>query len=342
MDEVINTFLHLLRSTELLIKGSKDAPQNQDLADFLGNFRTRRVNPLFKRLQSSKCSPYVLSMVGLTNVGKSTLANALLSHPVAPHKNGPATAVPVKYKHSDSWSITTHIGEYVESSQFESSEDLSKALQPKVFNQQGQTTDGKGIRKIIVYGPMDLLEGGIILADTPGFGAAQADGKGSSHEDTLVKHLKEHVQEVMFCVSGDEAVVGASETEFFKKIQELCSTVIVTKWTGQPHDIKKYIEKFSSLFPGCEFVFVEAKKAIKGEDQTSIKNLIKLIKNRNTKEARIAAIGVHFVSAWNHLQELKTDQLRISTYDEIPWAKAELAEFQHATKNLKLQFISPP
>ena len=40
---------------------------------------------------------YVVAIVGLSNVGKSTLINALLGQELAPRRNGPCTSCPVEF-----------------------------------------------------------------------------------------------------------------------------------------------------------------------------------------------------------------------------------------------------
>ena len=100
MDAVVAALLHLLNDTENCLRSSPDRSRTASLADFLHDFRVKRVHPLHRHAQRLGSARYVLSMVGLTNVGKSTLAQALLGHPVAPRRNGPATSVPVEYEHT--------------------------------------------------------------------------------------------------------------------------------------------------------------------------------------------------------------------------------------------------
>jgi len=349
MEEVIIAFLHLLNDTESFIKRSPGLYQTEDLERFLRDFRTKRVNPLYHRLKRLESPRYVLSMVGLTNVGKSTLAHALLGHPVAPRRNGPATAIPVEYEYSHEWLLKTHsLGtQQVRKLTFESLAELSTALKAKVFSaSKSLSSTDERIERIIVRGPMDLLKDGIVFADTPGFGAAQSEVDGSSHEQVLVDYLKAHVHEVMFCVSGSNAMVSRSEERFFRAIQEICSTVIVTKWDSDPdvraREEKKYREKFSELFPYCEFMFVEAKWAIEGRERESIEALNVLIRERATRENRIAAIRDQVVSAWDDLQELMQEPLRKSGAPSVPWGKASLPMFLNAAKDQNLNFVSPP
>jgi GTPase Era involved in 16S rRNA processing len=348
MEEVISAFLHLLNDTEWFIKRSRRY-QTEDLERFLHDFRTKRVNPLYHRLKRLESPRYVLSMVGLTNVGKSTLAHALLGHPVAPRRNGPATAIPVEYEYSHEWLLETHATgtQQVRKLPFESSADLSTALKAKVFSESKSiSSTDEGIERIIVHGPMDLLKDGIVFADTPGFGAAQSEVDGSSHEQVLVDYLKAHVHEVMFCVSGSNAMVSRSEEQFFRAIQEICSTVIVTKWDSDPNmrarEEEKYREKFSELFSYCGFMFVEAKWAIEGRERESIEALNALIRERATRENRIAAIRDQVVSAWDDLMKLMQEPLRKSGAPAVPWGKASLPMFLNAAKDQNLNFVSPP
>lgn len=334
MEEVISSFLHLLHDTESFIRNSGDKFEGEELALFLRDFRCKRVNPLHRRMKRLDESRYVLSMVGLTNVGKSTLAHALLGHPVAPRLNGPATAVPVEYEYADGWMIKNFSpsNQQVITRNFDSGEELCRVLEKRVLGQEeGSSSDDATVERIVVYGPMEMLKDGIVFADTPGFGAAQFGVSGESQEEALVDYLNREVHEVMFCLSGANSMVSRSEVQFFQKIQELCSTVIVTKWDSETsegsREIARYRDKFADLFPYCGFMFVEAKWAIEGKERQSIDALQSLIRDRATPENRREAIRSQLVSAWKDLQELGKNPLKKSKATVMPWHRAALPRF---------------
>ena len=81
----IEAFIHLVQNTA---ESLKNHPQraHAGMVDDLDRFSRERLIPLWQREQKSSQNPYVLSFVGLTNVGKSTLMEALLGFPVAPRK----------------------------------------------------------------------------------------------------------------------------------------------------------------------------------------------------------------------------------------------------------------
>lgn len=344
MEELVSSFLHLLDETETFVRKSAARFNGDDLGDFLRDYRHKRVNPLYRRIERINSPRYVLSMVGLTNVGKSTLAHALLGHAVAPRRMGPATAIPVEYEFSHEWRLTTYFREAQQVSKrvFETADELSKVLESKVLNKPRENSVAEeGIELIVVRGPMELLKDGIVFADTPGFGAAQTEADGLSHEQALVEYLKEHVHEVMFCLSGSNSMVSRTEEKFFRDIQELCSTVIVTKWDSDPdvraREIERYRDKFADLFPYCGFMFVEAKWAIEGRERSSIEALQALIRERSTREKRIEIIRSQLVCAWDDLQELGKEPLRKSKASAMPWHKAALPRFLSEARNQDLK-----
>ena len=347
MEEVICQFLHLLNDTESFIKRSPGRFETDDLETFLRDFRNKRVNPLYRRVSRLDSPGYVLSMVGLTNVGKSTLAQALLGHPVAPRGNGPTTAIPVEYLFSPCWSIKTTYRETqrIVTTEFESAGELFTNLQTMVLSGKERHSDASnGIEKIVVRGPMELLEKGVILADTPGFGAAQVGEGAVSHQDNLVAYLKDQVHEVMFCLSGRNLNVGNDELRYFKAIQELCSTVIVTKWDEgadeHDHQMKRYEDRFSDLFPYCRFLFVEAKWEMEGRERSGIDALRDLIRLRATPENRVEALREEVVTAWNDLHELAVEPLRRTGASGVPWHKAALPRFLSAAGAAGLELAS--
>jgi GTP-binding protein EngB required for normal cell division len=354
MEQVIDEFICLLLNTENYIrKLPQGRTNNEQLAEFLRIFREKRLEPLHWRLQRINTQRYVLSMVGLTNVGKSTLAEALLEHPVAPRRNGPATAIPVEYEYDcEPWRLQT-IDERnltVMEQKFDSAQALSKVLEKKVFTPQPEDLSNGSNAKLIVKGPMRLLEGGLVFADTPGFGAAQTADCSGTHENVLVEYLQKHVHEVMFCLSASNAMVSPAEKKFFESIGHLCSTVVVTKWDAEDeqddHDKKQYEGKFSELFPMCRFLFVNAKRAIENPNQqdseacvnSHAQDLQALFQTRRGKQERQKLLVTDVERACNNLVVLLRKPLQDANLPNVPWHKAALTNFQQEAvrQNLKI------
>ncbi len=342
MDEVINAFIWLLHDTESFIRKSPGYYPSDALADFLKEFRLKRINPLHERLKSLDCKRYVLSMVGLTNVGKSTLAHALLGYPIAPRRNSPATSIPVEYEYRNSlgWSMITHYNVHRAVQNFDSAEELATALKRVVFDYT-PTIQAEHIERVLVHGPMDLLEGGLVFADTPGFGAAQSVDSEGNHYASLVAYIDKYVHEVLFCVSGAIGItIGHEEVAFFNTIREKCSTVVVTKWDNDPDkrecEIKKYKSMYAHLFPLSRFMFVEAKWAIEGHVQgdadklasSQVEELRTLIRQRTSDIERRAAFRQPILDAWDDLLELVSERLREAGLSFVPWREDALLRFK--------------
>jgi GTP-binding protein EngB required for normal cell division len=341
MEQIINEFISLLSDTEEVIRGLPQGDRDfGPLLKFLHAFREKRLEPLHWRLQRMNSDRYVLSMVGLTNVGKSTLAQALLGHPVAPRRNGPATAIPVEYEYDRGpWrlQIADQGNLIVKERSFDSASELTKVLEKKVFDpqpQQGEIT----WERIIVKGPMKLLEGGLVFADTPGFGAAQAAGA-PGHEEALKAYLQEHVHEIMFCLSASNAMVSREERLIFESIGHLCSTVVVTKWDGE-EDKRRYEGKFSDLFPMCRFMFVNAKKSIDSDPSGRVEDLHSLFESRSGKEERQKLLKRDVEWACNDLNVLLLKPLQAAGFPKVPWHKAAMANFRSEAgkENLTIPF----
>ncbi|MDF1811217.1 MAG: dynamin family protein [Verrucomicrobiales bacterium] len=348
LKNVVTSFLLLLDETEQLIRRSGKG--REELADFLCSYRKIRVNPLYHRLKPLGSDRYVLSMVGLTNVGKSTLAHALLGHPVAPRRNRPATAVPVEYVCGPTWIMNSYIrsSRSIQTQTFADSVLLGAALERQVLD--GSNERNADIERVIVEGPMELLDGGIIFADTPGFGAAQLDGQ-ESHQDRLVNYIRDNVDEVFFCVSGANSTLRTEEVEFFREIQDICSTVVVTKWDSElderDRDISEYKSRYSHLFPMCSLMFVEAKWAIAAQADNDpekraasrVEELSAFIRDRVSSELRLEMFHTHVIDAWNDLNELSRDLIRKAQLNSIPWREDSLIRFRRVVSESNIQLI---
>jgi hypothetical protein len=231
----------------------------------------------------------------------------------------------------------------VVSNPYPSAVELSGALSRYVFDEKA-VADGR-ISRIIVTGPMDLLVGDLVFADTPGFGSARPGAVAAQDNKTLVEYIRDNVSEVFFCVSGESYSLLPQEKEFFEAIQHLCSTVIVTKALADETDdldtaLRKYRALFQHIFPLCDFLFVEAKWAIAGAGKSKperyeasrVATLRDFIKERGTAEQRLQALREQTARAWADLHDLSQQQLRDAQLEKIPWRRDSWAEFSTLAK----------
>jgi GTP-binding protein EngB required for normal cell division len=172
---------------------------------------------------------YVIAFAGMTNVGKSTLMNALLGAEIAPRLNGPCTSVAVEFEHGPQYSVTVRTGSVL-SQRYpcNSVEHLNKYLESLA------STQGEGAnpfaRYIQVTSPK--IPAGMVLADTPGFGAVEASGEIGSHEEALKNYLAHQASQVFWIVLAEQGI-GRREAGFYEKfLMEKCNDIVVTGSEG--------------------------------------------------------------------------------------------------------------
>lgn len=72
------------------------------------------------------------------------------------------------------------------------------------------------------------LPPGMVLADTPGFGAAEDSGEPGSHENALKAYLVDQVSQVFWVVLAEQ-FIGRREVGFYEKfLMEKCNDIVVT------------------------------------------------------------------------------------------------------------------
>ncbi len=193
---------------------------------------------------------YTVAVVGLGNVGKSTLLNALLGADVAPRRNGPCTAAPIEFAYGPELQAMVVFQSSLQRRvvRLASTTHLHELLS-QLADEAVATDTGHAVGRVVVHLPHPLLQGDMVLADTPGFGAAQAGGDAGSHEQALRQYLQDDVSQVFWVVLADQGI-GKREIDFHNDwFKDICDDVVVTgceDWTDQ--DRQRYRHCFAGQF----------------------------------------------------------------------------------------------
>ena len=329
-DTPAGAFIHLIQDTVSAMRLRRD--HNADPVGDLERFLRERLMPIWRREEQAGTTPYVLSLVGLTNVGKSTLMEALLKFPVAPRKMGPATAIPVEYVYNENWQMSVLFRDFrTDVTHFNDAKSLGMELKKNVV--EVDTARATEIAWVTVSGPMGMLKDGLVMADTPGFGAAQIGDDDGSHKKRLEEFIFERVHRVYFCVAaGDTWAVQECERDFYKNISHLCGHVVVNKWRGSEQETIEYERRYRPVFPSAEFIFVNAKKAIQGQSENSPESIRKsnldrlhaVIDTYSTPEKRRAMCDPELMAAWHDIHKYLEIRHRVTS---IPWRRDSLNQF---------------
>ena len=317
-EPAIECFLHLLQESTLVARNGANDIRG---AELFTAFRTHRLRPLRRAYRSAIKKQYRIALIGLTNVGKSTLMQALLGSDVAPAANGPTTGIPTWYEHHEGWGLEFDSARgdlRTERKHCADAQAVSKELK--------QRTNSKGaidlFKQIRVRGPMPILSNGLCLADTPGFGAAQEGATEHEHTRALAGFLGTEIDRVYFCISAGSDSWRVSEVELatFKAAAGVCNDIdiVINKWTGTIEDQDEYRAKYQSSFPGARFVFVNARRALKqstvpaaDREHPGVEPLLEMIERCATPRERLATCDRELIEAWHDLQRaLKRQNLQ--------------------------------
>jgi len=266
---------------------------HESIRAILGQYRLA-VNSIRNRVVAAS-NRYVVAFVGAGNVGKSTLLNRLLGADLAPRRNGPCTACPVEFLYGEQPTVAV---EYFQSLkkpfyQCDTIDEVRARITDLADSDGGQSSES--IRRVSVTVPLDLLRNnGLIIADTPGFGAAQTDGAEGSHQDALKRYLERDVAEILWIVLAEQGITKR-EVDFYKNVfGSLCHDVIVTGSEnysdGDQTRFRKHFSRFFDSIPPA-FHFVSGRTGM-GVDDFSL---------------RIASIDARLGSAEDTLANISRD-----------------------------------
>lgn len=252
--------------------------QKNSLEAFLSHVRVS-IDQFVKVYCFSSGNPTV-AFCGKTNVGKSTLMNALLGDEIAPVRNGDWSSRPVEYSYADidnqeifnpAQFPPVHI-------KFKNRADLERRL-TDLSTQGGRTVGNKDL-PLAVRLNAKVLEKGITIADLPGFNATDGSESSGNHDSELKRYLergKDYLQIFLVCHSQ---IPDDSEIQFIKdNIQGISGTIclIINYRKGDNIGERKneLMSCWRQILSGCQidFLFLNAKEKINSELNVLFKKL---------------------------------------------------------------------
>ncbi len=244
MEHICNNILGLIykeiEKIEIKIKKKEEEIELEKLLDSV----YKRLEKLTERIKNNTVE---IAFVGKSNVGKSTLLNAVFGENVAPKRNGPYTAAVVEYRYAEKYSIILKkpgctLAEVVDCN---SAEDLYQKLKEEsTVTEHSLYAEAE---KIIVKFPSALLKNGTVIYDTPGFGATKGKDDKGVH-DSIVKEFleKQCCDQIFWIFRGDNPT--AAELNFVKeyiKFYDDSNRLIVNVDDDMPED---YIEEYKNKY----------------------------------------------------------------------------------------------
>ena len=128
------------------------------------------------------------SLVGKSNVGKSTVIDALLGEASAPRKNGPYTSAVVEYRYAEKYSLIMkeQNEELISLQNYDSNAELLEDLK-KTATVTDESVFSSAERTIVRM-PSVFLKNKIVIFDTPGYGATVGNDSEPGREPSSGVH----------------------------------------------------------------------------------------------------------------------------------------------------------
>ncbi len=139
-----------------------------------------RLGHLVGRLEQNR---FHLAVLGQFKRGKSTLINALLGRDILPSAVVPLTAVPTFVRWNDKLTVQVRrLDGTVEDTTPGTSDAQVRALLSKLVTERENPNNEQNIAEVTIGCPASILQGGVVLIDTPGIGSTFRHNTETTHE----------------------------------------------------------------------------------------------------------------------------------------------------------------
>lgn len=155
-----------------------------------------------------------LAVLGQFKRGKSTLLNALLGEPVLPVSVLPLTAVPTFLEAGpERRACVTFADGTEEQSEPQTCPEALAAFLSRFVAEENNPKNQRGVVEVHVFHPAPVLDGGLVLIDTPGIGST------FRHNSEATLNFLPQCDAALFLVSADPPLTEV-ELSFLQVVQE--------------------------------------------------------------------------------------------------------------------------
>lgn len=204
-------------ATRVRVVGSKDLARTLDevancLAEgWAGEYQpARSLDALRTRLRETR---FHLAVVGQFKRGKSTLINALLGAPLLPSAAVPVTAIPTFITWASQPAVrVVYQGDH-RAALFPAADAEAVAERLREFvTEQGNPENRRGVARVELHYPADILRDGVVLIDTPGIGSTLR------HNTDAALEVLPQCDAGLFVVSADPPITEA-ELQYLARVR---------------------------------------------------------------------------------------------------------------------------
>ena len=241
---------------------------------------------------------FCVGFVGSTNTGKSTLLNALFGEQVAPKWNGPCSSAPVEFRFGDRYrAIVNHCNMLQRiKTDCSSAAELCEVIKRHATESEGKP-GGSTVVKLVAEMPNSLLVNRLVVADTPGFGAAQVEANAGRHQQSLLSYLPNVHQVFWVMRTSGEICISKQEANFYNQyLRGCCGDLVLTGSENLDQLGREQFTRYCCEHLGVYFLrihFVSGKQAFKAKQTGNLTALeltgIQQLESRLTEVADTAA-----------------------------------------------------